>query len=95
MEVGSVCNANTPKNAKRYWRTLLALMSLKDGVMYPHDHIFCASDLLSLNPSHVVEFFSLKVYGTPYPDADAKPQFGRSSSLESYKNRLVTSCQIS
>ena len=29
------------------------------------------------------------MYGTPYPDADAKPQFGRSSSLESYKKQII------
>ena len=84
----SVCQANTPKGAKRYWRTLLALMSLKDGLMYPSDHVFSPSDLLTIRPSHVVEFFCLKVYGTPYPEADAKPSFGRSSSLESYKKQI-------
>ncbi len=44
----SVGQANTPKGAKRYWRTLLALMSLKDGVMYPTDHVFSPSDLLTI-----------------------------------------------
>ena len=49
------------------------LTSLKDGVMYPKDRFFSPSDLLTIQPSHVVEFFCLKVYGTPYPKADAKP----------------------
>ena len=35
MEQGSVSLASTPKNAKRDWNTLLLLMSLKDGVLYP------------------------------------------------------------
>ncbi len=70
-------------------------MSLTDWVMYPHDHDFSPSDLLTILPSHVVEFFCLKVYGTPYPEADTKPSFGRSSTLESNKKQIITSCQIS
>ena len=84
----SVCQANTPKGAKRYWRIVFALISLKDGLKYPSEHVFSPSDLLTIQPSHVVKFFCLKVYGTPYPKADAKPWFRRSSSLESYKKQI-------
>ena len=61
MEQGNVSLASAPKNAKRYWSTLLSLMSLKDGVLYPQDHVFTSAQLLTLTPNHVVEFFCLKV----------------------------------
>ena len=35
-----------------------------------------------------MSFFSLKAFGTPTPDVDAKPMCGRSSSLESYKKEI-------
>ena len=78
----------TPNNVKRYWSTLLSLMSLKDGVMYNRDHTFTDEHLLTLTPDDIVEFFNLKVYGTPHPDANAMPKYGRSTSLESYKKHI-------
>ena len=44
--------------------------------------------MLTLTPADVCRFFSLKAFGTPTPDADAKPTCGRSSSLESYKKEI-------
>lgn len=88
MQADTVSYATTPKFAKSYWNTLLQLMSLKDGVCYPKDHIFTRSELLQLTPTDVCEFFCLKVYGTTNPDADAKPQYGRSTSLEAYKKNI-------
>ena len=88
MEAPFASYETTPKNVRRYWSTLLALMSLKDGVMYERNRIFTNEHLLTLTPNDVVEFFCLKVYGTPHPDADAMPKFGRSTSLESYKKHI-------
>ena len=78
---------NTPKSAKSYWSVLRHLMSLKDGINYEKDHVFHSDELLQLTPTDICEFFCLKVYGTTTPGPDAKPQFGRSTSLESYKKK--------
>lgn len=88
MNAPFVSYETTPKNVRRYWSTLLSLMSLKDGVMYDRDHVFTDEHLLTLTPDDVVEFFNLKVYGTPHPDVDATPKLGRSTSLESYKKHI-------
>ena len=63
-------------------------MSLKDGINYEKDHVFHSDELLQLTPTDICEFFCLKVYGTTTPGPDAKPQFGRSTSLESYKKNI-------
>ena len=90
----------TPKNVKRYWSTLLSLlslMSLKDGVMYQRDRTFTREHLLTLTPDDIVEFFNLKVYGSPNSATNAMPKYGRSTSLESCKkhiNYFMPNCLI-
>ena len=56
-------------------------MSLKDGTVYDKSFIFDNEHLLTLTPEDVVAYFNLKVYGTPDPDEEACPRYGRSSSL--------------
>jgi len=89
MQTEFISWENTPKFAKSYWSTLCQLMSLRDGVNYENDHVFHRDELLELTPTDICEFFSLRVYGTTTPGPDAKLQFGRSTSLESYKKNSL------
>ena len=78
----------TPKNAKKYFKTLCDVFSLKEGILHNKHSIFYKQQLLTLVPSDVCKFFCLKMYGNPMPDANSNPTLGRSTSLESYKKMI-------
>ena len=63
-------------------------MALKDGTVYDKSFIFENEHLLTLTPEDIVSYFNLKVYGTPNPDEEACPRYGRSSSLCFYKKSI-------
>ena len=63
-------------------------MGLKDGTVYNKFFIFENEHLLTLTPEDVVCYFNLKIYGTPHPDKEVCPRYGRSSSLCFYKKAI-------
>ena len=70
--------------------------ALKDGTMHERRHILTNEHLFTFTPNDFVDFF-LKVYGTPHPDADAMPKFGRSMLLKTYKKHIsyfIPNCLI-
>ena len=65
--------------------------------MYQRDCAYTHENLLTLTPDDIVEFFNLKVYGSPNSATNAMPKYGRSTSLESCKkhiNYFMPNCLI-
>ena len=73
---------------KLYLRTLRALFSYLDGIVYAPDHEIPQERLLQLTPDDIVRFFNYRAYGTAAPTETDRPTETRSNTLYYWKNAL-------
>ncbi|KAL3657121.1 hypothetical protein V7S43_018033 [Phytophthora oleae] len=72
----------------RYKADLVKLMSFKDGISYPGDHVFMTEALLQITPSDLCRWMNKRASGDSEPSEDMKPVHTRSSTLEFAKKAI-------
>ena len=79
-----------PSKVSRYKSVLCDVMTFMHGRDPPYgkEKEFTDEELIELQPTTIVGWMCLKVYGTSQPSATDLPSKGRSSSLEYYKKAL-------
>ena len=71
-----------------YLRTLRALLSHLDGILYTPEHEITRDRLSQLTPDDIVKYFNFRAYGTPTPSETDRPMNTRSNTLYYWKKAL-------
>ena len=74
-----------------YLRTLRALLSYLDGVVYTPEIEITEERLMQLTPQDIVRYFNFRAYGTATPTETDRPTETRSNSLYYWK-KAISGC---